>query len=611
MSKQKGIALVYTMAVLAISSAVVGLLSTSIGNFIKEDDLFDRQLRRNAIGRNITAALKNPAVILASLNSPLDTYNGNYMIKRCLGQNLSEASLQADGTVTGNNCNLESYDYDTGWEFLLASPSTYALGQSQASPPTNCPGGRAMSPNLQHMSCFIAGHRGPGYVTYNLRGDTSGPAPTDDFPFTAKVFFRPVCRASVPTQRSCQFAEQMQFRYEIEEHPNTRSAKRQLLGKYPTPHQWITLDTASIIGMTCNAGAVATGDDAIGSLACKCVSPYTPKLDASGQPVLNAKGAVCNTLERICPPGMNHMGDDVNGNPVCEILDQSTTSCLGDQYSSSEPYKKHSCGSGGYLTNIIRSCTSKFDFMYSECPEGCAVDWKYIALGGLIAVLFFAILVLMIVAGIMDAEIHTIAFLIGVGMTAMAGGAAGYVLGLNWDWVYLDQDRGDYPEISCITQLECSVPRGATCVPGINSSGVASLDGGTYSGSSGGGSGSSGGSSSSGGTSTSSPTPPTGLPRAVVVNGVTFTYQSGSTVQSAIPDYTTIDGVDYQNATVPNSTCTGATATNQTAASLPKQLDIGGNVYANPSGTTGALTPDTLNIGGFVYVLKSKCKAKP
>lgn len=449
---QKGAALAYTILAVAVTSSVVGLLTTMMQRQQKEQRIHDRQLARDAIGRRITEYMTNPLFILESIEDIPSgiSWNGNQMLRNCLGAPFTTTATvdPASGQISGTRCNMDGIDPNVGHQFILIPEDSYVHGDAEGNN-INCANPNVPI-NTRSVSCFIAGTRGSETVSYNFDGDTRSSSNVD-FPLTARVFFRPVCQYD-SDQTACEFAEAIELRYEITQATDVPGEFR--LGTYPINPTWTRVDTLKIVGMTCNTGALATLNDTTGRLDCVCSRPYSPLLDPiTERPIVNSRGPVCRQLSTVCPQGMIFVGHDANFLPKCQPVINSSTTTTGPSYTTRSPSTHYSCNTnnnGGWVSNIERNCSVQYNLRYQECPKGCGSE-----LAGVIAGAIVGFITAFLIA------LHFIPFgsflwFLAMGVSSIVGAAAGYVLGTNWDWIYVDNKYGQYPYVECDVQLECS-----------------------------------------------------------------------------------------------------------------------------------------------------------
>lgn len=458
--RERGAVLLYTIMAAGLISLLVGVVTRMSSLSQKEEGLLLKRLSRNKLGRELAAALTNPSVLLASTKEDI-SLPANQLLRNCIGT-LDPTLAQAvrDGAkLEGSACDTTGIDPEHGLEFLLV-PSTTIFGVPQGrtlKAESNCP-----DPQLpwreRHISCFLAGELKGVEVGYNFYRDSGAASP--EFPLVAKAFFLPVC-SSKTAQLRCPFAELIKLRYEIEHRVFPGQKYITKLGRYPFQRRWLSVETIDVAGLSCNEGAIAFVSGAAGQLECRCQTPYRPLLRA-GKPVFNARGPLCEAAKRACPTGFLRTGNDAAGNPICELLSDKAVVTARKQYVSTGPsWDVVSCNdnNGGWVSNVRRHCTSTIHFEEVSCPEGCGSDTQSIitgaAIGALAGLLAATIMMAIFPPGGLVLLIAALAVLgMGVG-----GAAVGYAMGLNWDWIYMDNTRGLLPDIKCTVDIDCSAPR--------------------------------------------------------------------------------------------------------------------------------------------------------
>jgi len=507
---QRGSALSYAMLAVAFGSATVAYVASILKNQQVEGKIYESQAARDAIGRNIGEYLTNPLIILASATQGA-ALPGNNVLSNCLG-NPDPISLKSTATallngsvVGGGGCTIPNTA--TGMEFLLIPPSTYWMPACNAVQQAAPAGSRP-------LTCFFAGNKSGQRMAYNFDGNTSPNVADVNYPLEVRVYFKPLCRISNPSQLNCQFAEALQFRYEIQQMVNVPN--RITLGLYPTQTTWLTLNSSTIIQTQCNNGAILTANDASGAFQCQCYRPYVP-LVQNGLPVVNPQGPVC-VSQASCAVGYTLIGHDANSNAICQKLISTIVNLPGTSYSTDDPPQGHTCNpnnNGGWVSNVTRSCYSEYNLSYKQCPTGCSKDWWPIVVGAIVAI--FALMITAIVTTALSfipiigwpfipisLAARTLAMNTYVIAGVAGGGAlAGYFMSqTDYDWLYIDQNNGHNPHIYCNVSLECGniVASGGSSGSGSSSSSSSSgSSSGSGSGSGGSGSGSSSGSSSGSG----------------------------------------------------------------------------------------------------------------
>lgn len=462
MNSQKGSALLYAMIAVGLVTTLTAIITRQGVISMKESKLMQKRLARNSLGRDIASSLTNPSTILASIKPEITNQGaliGNQWLSKCIGF-INNNLIDSDDSGSTNNCDLSVFaNKKDGVPFLLVSEFENVGipqdGRKVAN--SNCP-----RPN--HISCFIAGSRNQETVGYSFYGD-SGQANVK-FPLEVKVFFLPVCNKQKKVNK-CTFAEAIKFRYEITQikDPNKNEY---VLGKYPKKNTWLSVDTIDIVGLQCNEGAIAYSSGVGGKLSCRCQRPYTPKVDKNGDPVTNARGPLCNAQEELCPTGFMLTGRLDDGTPNCELMKNLVVNTktlhynsLGHEIKGTSGWGIRDCNEnndGGWVSNILRECSSYIKFKEVSCPEGCGNVWPSVIGAGIGLLLSFVVAAVMAVYFPPAGVPWLVA--IGIDLACIGGGAmAGYLVGENWDWIYVDEDRGIYADIDCNVDIQCSAPR--------------------------------------------------------------------------------------------------------------------------------------------------------
>lgn len=462
---QKGASLVYAMLAVAVGAGAIASLTLVQRNRRLELKLYKRQLQRDALARDLGNALVNPLVLLKSVTDGKNL-QGNSILANCLGnpsypgtnkKELDTATLR-ENVMGGSGCTIP--DTVNGMEFLLIPEQSFWRN--------NCTQAQKDSVvTSRPLSCFLAGNRNGQRIAYNFQGDASLRSADEQFPLEARVYFRPTCRKGT-TQRDCQFAEEIEFRYEIQQ--KVQVPDQPTLGTYPIQQQWLKLDTATIVGMQCNTGAIALKTSVSSGFECVCYRPYRQVVE-NGLPLHNAQGPLCETFVD-CPPGFIMQGRDKDSKPICAQMRARSVALPGDTFRTDDnPLSPHGCnedGSGGWVSNIQRTCYSQFNLQYQQCEAGCSTDWWPIAVGAVasLAALMAIAIALTILAGIpvfgtpfiplaLAAQILASNSYIMLGIASL-GAFAGYMLNQsNYDWIYYDPIYGHKPHVYCKVTLEC------------------------------------------------------------------------------------------------------------------------------------------------------------
>ncbi|MBI2602767.1 MAG: hypothetical protein HYW48_06915 [Deltaproteobacteria bacterium] len=460
--KNRGGALLQAMFVVGVASGLVAVVVQLTTISVKEQKLIERKIARDRIGRNLASALVNPAVLFAS-SDPAITLSGNAKLGACLGRGvpeLVEAELVGPA-ASGEACDTTVIDMERGEEFLLVPEASYVFPFRRGGSPqnANCPNpGSPLS--TRHISCFLGGQRDQEVVAYNFEGETGDLSQA--FPLEARVFFKPLCNKTEAVEK-CAFAEAMQFRYELTQQKFPGEIRPIYLGTYPSRTEWLTVDSSQILGQQCNPGAIVFASEETGKLECRCQRPFRPLL-RNEAPVVNARGPLCEAMERYCPPGFIQTGQDQDGNPVCEELANKVRPTKTINFNTNTPYPEsfYSCNQGdsGWISNVTRKCRSAIEYRYIDCFADCtgiAPVLIGLAVGAAVFFIFWLIIAVLLILGVitMPAGVAMLLVLFTI-LGIAAGGVGGYILGQNWDWFYIDQTRGMYPEISCDITVECS-----------------------------------------------------------------------------------------------------------------------------------------------------------
>ncbi|MBP6218877.1 MAG: hypothetical protein KA436_09850 [Oligoflexales bacterium] len=462
---QRGSSLLYALMAVGASSAFVSLILRQTA--LHREEMMRHELKnlRSAVFLNLGAQLVDPNIILSSVGPSLDT-PGNVMLRNCLG--LSAAGLveaEFPGTLA-QPCNMTGIDTTRGMAFLLFPPQSVPIPQRAADAACYNPDTLASG---KPITCFLAGQLGAtSSVGYSWKGGVG--VFGADFPMQAKTYFYAQCNPDDPTILSCPFAPTIQVRHEIvHSSPAVGRQTKSLSGTYPSPPVWLTLNTAQIVGSMCNPGAKVAAQSAEGGIRCHCQLPYRARLGSGGNPLFNAKGPLCEQMEKTCPPGMLQLGWDSSGNAMCKggVREVIRTYDPKRFTSKDGPFDRPaSCNESnlnGWAYKINVKCRSTLNMEEKDCPENsCGRDMIDIAIGagvGLLAAIAALIVlsfILMLIPFTIPAAIVNIAAAVVLAGAVLGGAIGGYILGENTNWFFLDSARANYAEINCRYELFCA-----------------------------------------------------------------------------------------------------------------------------------------------------------
>lgn len=469
--------LVATMVVTSIMAAVVH--QTEVAQ--KDANNRERHSKRATIANRLAEQLTNPDFVQASATPEMAMINpGNKALRNCLGLDALTSPLDPNGPK-GCDPRVES-------SFLLAPPVNYAYpvtgmafqadarhaprGPTTVRPhaATNCPDPNpSLGVGIRLISCFLAGERGDRKVAYNYEGDL-GP-PGKDFPFLARVFFRPACVDNVnlvtgadgnvtpvgegPNGNDpCQIATAFYFRYELTQMIDGRKGP---MGTYPIKKGWIRVPRTMLIGQMCNPGGKVFVLDQAGHVECRCQHPWQQKGNQS-----NAQGPICELMVGQCPPGLVSAGVNPDGNPLCEYVNFDTVKFGGVRSVQSSEGTIVKCvdeaagGIFGWVNKINTTCSS---FLSFKPQDNIGLEiWKIIAGGLMAAAIAYIIFAMIFPVGGLPVLIAMMSSFI------IAGSLLAYIF---WaqitSWEMADQaaaikgtKNSNYPEIKCTTQIECA-----------------------------------------------------------------------------------------------------------------------------------------------------------
>lgn len=470
----KGGALIHAMLATAAMSAFVAMVVQQSTIRQHEAAIEGQRLARNSLAYKISSELVTPSYLMASV-APNVSFAGNNLLRTCLGLDNSDnltAVEQIPGQAPSGNCDVTGIDPNVGVPFVLLPDSSFVFNpQSSDAPGGNCPPSNAgMIPANQDVSCFLAGSKAVNQtVGYTLKGDTGNLSIT--YPFEVQAYFYPVCNESNPSQTKCLIAPVIQLRSQMIHHnyvAGTSGSSIGYLGTYPQGTSWITVNTIQVAGSQCNTGAKVTGMSESGFLNCTCNSPYRPLLGPTGNPMTNAKGPLCQLMNKMCPPGMVIVGTATDGTPMCEVgllkivngqviqTFDTTPASTGIMVSCNDQ------GQNGWIYAMYRDCKSAMNFTEQECPDGCGACIWCIVVGVVIGLLiaFFvtlAIGIILVELGItLPAGVAFIIDAFALLAIGLAGGVTGYILGEDYDWIFSDSVNGFFPSIVCTYQVLCA-----------------------------------------------------------------------------------------------------------------------------------------------------------
>lgn len=461
MNTQRGSALLYTLSAIAFSSALVAVISTIMTQSTKEQKIFEKQMERNLLAKNLIAQLLNPSVIRASLDAPT-TNPGNQVLRNCLSTD--RANISGACAVSNPSDGMEfELTPEANWG---GTPGyTYKVffrPKCSVSPPV-C----ADTSGLKNSAICRQANGTPTCCSLSNYADSascvsSGLAPICSGGIVASCSgYTAIC-----PQTTCAFAPSIDFRYELRPIPaaaGTVKAKDFQLGVYPSPankdSSWVTLASQAIAGLECNEGAVATTDGSTGTLACRCSQAYQAYVDSSGSPVFNARGPVCKKMDLQCPPGFTAFGRDVDNKPICELTKNAIAKVNLSPYSSDNIGDVRTCPHNGWVSNINRYCSGSVAFVIHNTPG--EFNWLPVILGFVIGVIVAcAAVIALAIAFPPDAPLAIFALtaLLAIAFSEGAGTIIGWILaGQPKDnWAYTTDDGSGYPDATCVTQIECS-----------------------------------------------------------------------------------------------------------------------------------------------------------